>query len=500
MNRSQNIHLPVAQEPDWEINNTEQDLSKIKSAADSFVILQSLRQCALWRFGPHIFTETTMFEVHYHPILVHTAPGPTYTQQQGATSSVSAPQGSTTPLLSSLPNSTSIPPTLINQVNETPPWTNLKTLGVTIQQLASSSGVNLDASSMQSAQAQNTATAVANGAASPIHPVYQTKDFDIVIEFRECPTDRWIFPRGPAVGNFTPVPGSMGSYGEITLSTRVPFEQRTEVVLESQPDGQIRSKTPEPREVVTFTFTGAGAPVWDSILRWIGSEDKLEENRRILESINTPRRVYLAHRIAESSLLAQIQNAAVPTFSTKLLRSAAESSNKPKRKAAPRKPPQAQAQPQPQPQPQSQSQPQPQSQAQPPPPPQDAGPVQQIGESAPPPPKKRRQTQPKSTTSLPKIACFACGQTDVPLIMGGRYCRPCVEAGCAIDDIPQVGSSRYSYQSSAQHSRQSSTSHTPDARHQSTTALKTHAVFVPYPKASATEQTSNVPTPDARLT
>ncbi|KAG1885460.1 hypothetical protein F4604DRAFT_1918160 [Suillus subluteus] len=554
MNRSQNIHLPVAQEPDWEINNTEQDLSKIKSAADSFVILQSLKQsrekwlrstfpkfssrsrggkpadaippphtmynrgrCTL-EIGPHVFTETTMFEVHYHPILVHTAPGPTYTQQQGATSSVSAPQGSTTPLLSSLPNSTSIPPTLINQVNvaalSNPTLANLlqlaasgnasmdqlKNLGVTIQQLASSSGVNLDASSMQSAQAQNTATAVANGAASPIHPVYQTKDFDIVIEFRECPTDRWIFPRGPAVGNFTPVPGSMGSYGEITLSTRVPFEQRTEVVLESQPDGQIRSKTPEPREVVTFTFTGAGAPVWDSILRWIGSEDKLEENRKILESINTPRRVYLAHRIAESSLLAQIQNAAVPTFSTKLLRSAAESSNKPKRKAAPRKPPQAQAQPQPQPQsqPQSQSQPQPQSQAQPPP--QDAGPMQQSGESAPPPPKKRRQTQPKSTTSLPKIACFACGQTDVPLIMGGRYCRPCVEAGCAIDDIPQVGSSRYSYQSSAQHSRQSSTSHTPDARHQSTTALKTHAVFVPYPKASATEQTSNVPTPDAKLT
>jgi hypothetical protein len=257
-------------------------------------------RCAL-EIGPHIFTETTMFEVHYHPILVHTAPGPTYVQQPGA---VSAPQGSsTTPLLSSSTNSPSIPPTLINQVNaaalSNPTLANLlqlaasgnasmdqlRNLGVTIQQLASSSGVNLDASSMQSAQAQNTATAVANGAALPIQPVYQTKDFDIVIEFRECPTDRWIFPRGLASGNFTPMPGSMGSYGEITLSTRVPFERRTKVVLESQPDGQVRSRTPEPQEVVTFIFTGAGAPVWDSILRWIGSEDKSKENRKILESI-----------------------------------------------------------------------------------------------------------------------------------------------------------------------------------------------------------------------
>lgn len=38
MNRSQNIHLPVAQEADWEINNTEQDPSKIKSAADRLLL------------------------------------------------------------------------------------------------------------------------------------------------------------------------------------------------------------------------------------------------------------------------------------------------------------------------------------------------------------------------------------------------------------------------------------------------------------------------------
>ena len=35
----------------------------------------------------------------------------------------------------------------------------------------------------------------------------------------------------------------------------------------------------------------------------------------------------------------------------------------------------------------------------------------------PPSSKKKRQSK---VTPLPKIACVACGQTDVPLIMGGR--------------------------------------------------------------------------------
>jgi len=241
--------------------------------------------------------DTTIFEVHYHPVFL---PFPST-----STSSIPVsvlPQG-TSPLISSLTNST---PTLINQVNaaalSNPTLANLiqlaasgnasldqlKNLGLTIQQLASSSGLSLDAystpSTAHTTQAQNRATTSESSTMSSTQPVYQTKDFDIVIEFRESSTDRWIFPRGPAVADFTPVPGSMGSYGEITLSTRLPFEQETKVAPESQPDGDVRSKTPEPREVVTFRFTSAGAAVWDSVLRWIGPQDKVEENRKILAS------------------------------------------------------------------------------------------------------------------------------------------------------------------------------------------------------------------------
>ena len=33
--------------------------------------------------------------------------------------------------------------------------------------------------------------------------------------------------------------------------------------------------------------------------------------------------------------------------------------------------------------------------------------------------KRKRQAQPKGPVPPPKIACFACGQVNVPLIMGG---------------------------------------------------------------------------------
>jgi hypothetical protein len=39
MNRTQNIDLPVGQEPDWELDNTEQDASKLKGVADRSLFL-----------------------------------------------------------------------------------------------------------------------------------------------------------------------------------------------------------------------------------------------------------------------------------------------------------------------------------------------------------------------------------------------------------------------------------------------------------------------------
>jgi hypothetical protein len=69
----------------------------------------------------------------------------------------------------------------------------------------------------------------------------------------------------------------------------------------------------------------------------------------------------------------------------------------------------------------------------------------QGGHSGTPSPKRKRSSQPKPGSVSKKIACVSCGQTDVPLMMGGRkcscdarerrantsvgFCRPCVDGG-----------------------------------------------------------------------
>ncbi|KAL7285424.1 hypothetical protein ACG7TL_000521 [Trametes sanguinea] len=66
-----------------------------------------------------------------------------------------------------------------------------------------------------------------------------------------------------------------------------------------------------------------------------------------------------------------------------------------------------------------------------------------IGMPAPKPMPVKRRSQPKTkAVAPPPIACHACGKTDVPLMMGGRYCRECINAGKPVADIPQVQPNR----------------------------------------------------------
>lgn len=77
-------------------------------------------------------------------------------------------------------------------------------------------------------------------------------------------------------------------------------------------------------------------------------------------------------------------------------------------------------------------------------------------------PTKRRKSNAanlQTPTTTIQIACHSCGQTDVPLMMGGRkslklilqgfdwplrpgYCRPCIDSGKAKADIPSATVSR----------------------------------------------------------
>ncbi|KAH7930401.1 hypothetical protein BV22DRAFT_62020 [Leucogyrophana mollusca] len=449
--------------------------------------------------GPHVFYDTTIFEVHYHSVHVSAPANPTasnsyqpgsgsssqaatqpnrvpysaYGQQSEAnsTSSPAAPSTTSTPLLSSLTSVVTITPALIAQVNSAatsnPTLANLlqlaaagkanadqlKTLGLLIQSLAISPAMDIGSTpaSRQSTPqpvASSTIPAAAPkptvpGLSSSLNAPPPVKDFDLVIEFREVPTERWIFPRGPVLCNYTPTPGYMVTTGDITVSTIAPFPVSTAVNTPStsQPANPPLLAASEKKEVVSFRFSKASSAVWDSFSRWVGPKEKIEENRKALAAIETPERVFLAHQLAEGTKLTQVQNAAAPILPTKPIKPTSET-YKPKRRA-PKKPP-------------------------------------ADGEaSSAPPAKRRRPSQAKAAVPMSKIACFACGQTDVPLIMGGRYCRPCAEAGRGTNDVPQVGGASFTYRLPTHSGTQASLQVTTSAA----TSLATPAMKSPLSKS-----------------
>jgi len=455
MNRTQALKLPDGGVPDWELDVDEDELSDLKSPAESFIILQSLKQsrdkwlremfpkfssrgrggkqpdvvppphtiynrgrCTL-QIGPHTFMDTTVFEVHYRalPVVVsqpttfvyQPAPGNTLSQavhqSQTLPSPLFAGTGEPSSVLSSFPSASPVPQSLISRVNaaatSNPTLTGLlqlaasaqatpdqlKSLGLLIQSLATSStGVSTTAS-----QPSATTTDSSTSTMSTATPQYQyqaiPKDFDIVIEFRDVPSDRWVFPRGPATCHFASK--DSGSIGDLTVSTIVPFPS---TIPPQDPNASEAgtSTGPPPKQVVEFHFKMASSLIWESFSRWIGSGEKMEENRKILAEIEPPEQKFLAYRLPEGSQLTQIQNAALPSYTMKSIKPSTES-GRPRRRSAPRKSTQ--------------------------------------DPRGSPTPKRKRQTQPKGQLHPPKIACFACGQANVPLIMGGRYCRPCVQGG-----------------------------------------------------------------------
>ncbi|KAG9314024.1 hypothetical protein JVU11DRAFT_4802 [Chiua virens] len=378
--------------------------------------------------------DTTMFEVQYRLVPVAVSQPMTFVYQplpanppsqavpQPLTSS-SAPSASTgepNALFSSLSTALTLPPGLVSQVNtaatSNPTLSNLlqlaasgratpdqlKSLGLLIQSLAISPSTGSTATtSQQSTSGTDTSNTPSFPAASAAPQQYQypaaTKDFDIVIEFRESPSDRWVFPRGPATCKFVSTSGDAGPIGDLTVSTIVPFPSMAPPHDLSGSETSVPTE-PIPKQVVEFHFKMVSSVIWERFSRWIGTEEKMEENRKILAEIEPPQQQFLAYRLPEGSQLTQIQNAALPSYTMKPIKPSTES-GKPRRRSAPRKSTQ--------------------------------------DPLASPAPKRKRQTQPKTQVVPPKIACFACGQANVPLIMGGRYCRPCAEGG-RIAQIPQV--------------------------------------------------------------
>ncbi|KAF8506722.1 hypothetical protein F5888DRAFT_1644769 [Russula emetica] len=410
-----------------------------------------------FQVGPHIFPDTSVYEAHYlHSTPVpqlprsgsnqppastwQTAPSfraPTYTPYfpyaASATSSAtpySSAQRASTPLVSAVASETPITPALISRVNDAaatdPILANflqlaasgratsdqLKTLALLIQSLASAQSSSMARSALSGisgsephsifnllsgpATPPSSATYSYPSSDQPAPAPAQTsvptgsqpqKEYDLVLEFPERPYDRWLVPRVPAVCERVP---STGNIEAILFLVALPFPKQTETQTEGEPES-AESATPAssdpPQEVVQFRITKVHQAFWDNLLNWVGGSTKVESNRHILEKIAVPERVYLQHQIPEGELLMKLRAAALP-YAMKSVkpphgdRSSARRRAPPKRRAG------------------------------------GSSAETSLGGT----PKRKRPTQPKANSGSvsKKIACVSCGQTDVPLMLGGR--------------------------------------------------------------------------------
>jgi hypothetical protein len=253
-----------------------------------------------------------------------------------------------------------------------------------------------------------------------------SKEFDLVLEFAENPSDRWILPRAPVV--IECIPG-VGSADDILLTAGVPFANAPLLGYEKERIEAIADGNSQ--ELVTFRFAKASSDIWSCVSRWAGAQEKMDITRKAFERLVRIQvcffdpclfdRLMLAWKGAGKSLSctptacgctsitnskcklfpfalwlpADMLQSALPPYTLKSIRPTQADATKPKRVRKPAAPKHSTAK---------------------------AAADAPTFAVRPPPPKKQRQA--KVAPHLPMIACVACGQTNIPLIMGGRECTP----------------------------------------------------------------------------
>ncbi|KAK2461572.1 hypothetical protein APHAL10511_006035 [Amanita phalloides] len=453
-----NIDLPVGSRLGWELDNTvERDL--LHSISDSAVLVRSLRQSReRWllstfpkfsskarqsksaeahpvppphtiqmrghcdvEIGPHIFSDTVFYEVHYLPTEPSSVPSSSTTRPYQSSWQSVTPYGSTylqsTPAPSvSLDSSAlaSVSPDLINQVNlaassnpilasllqvaagGSASQEQLKTLGLLIQSLSSR-----DSGSAGKQQPS------ANLPSSLLVTQPPIKPFDVVVEFREMPNVRWLFPRGPTVCERIMDNVANSPLCDVVITTCIPFKKTVEKTsgASEQPAAESQSQPEKTPQAVKLSLKKAPITVWDTLYRWVGGEQEMTKHREYLQSLEGPKRAYLGHQLLDGSLLTQLQSVSKNVYPMKLLKPGQHSSRSSKKRSAPRKEPELSS---------------------------------KQGDGTP-SAKQRRRSQPAKRAPT-QILCQTCGTVNVPLIQGGRYCRPCVDSGKAKVDELQISS------------------------------------------------------------
>ncbi|KAI8981372.1 hypothetical protein BD414DRAFT_549743 [Trametes punicea] len=425
------IQLPTGSHPEWELSRPRSEGPDLKSVSESFVIAQSLRQSRnVWlstmfpkfsvktrggrpaevtppphtikahgkydvHIGPHVFSNTAIYEVHYLPSIQaqgteesqamhHTssAEAPTPIGLQSSLSSVAFPSGTyVTPALSArVTAAAQNDPVLANLlsavINRTANEQQVKTLGYLIQSL---DGVQPPGDST------STVGDVTDRSATVPAP---SRPFDIIVEFHERSSERFILPRGDVVCELAaPKSGSLYKSSDMIVTHRLPFSETSSSEQSAEHLKRISS------EVISFRLSRVSQTLWELFSIWAGGPQKMEESKAKLAEIvrQAAPRSYLQYRVPEGELLAEIRSALAPSYTMRPVKPAGADSNRIKRKSLSRRPTTVLG-------------------------------VPSSSQDKAVPVKRRSQTKSKAPAP-PPIACHSCGQTDVPLMMGGSKLR-----------------------------------------------------------------------------
>ncbi|KAF7303256.1 SWR1 complex subunit swc3 [Mycena kentingensis (nom. inval.)] len=151
-----------------------------------------------------------------------------------------------------------------------------------------------------------------------------------------------------------------------------------------------RHTTPQPT-ILEIQFRDPPPLLRETVLRWTGGEDKMELSRNLIRELKKRPRTYLTRRLPSSPLLTLIQEASEPDYTMQPLKPGGiVHASKTKRRPASRK----------------------------------SKPFDEDGAMF---------SEPQAKRARPSIVlrCQYCEQSGVPLVLGGRYCRACVDAGKA---------------------------------------------------------------------
>jgi hypothetical protein len=212
--------------------------------------------------GPHSFINTVIIEAQYanfHPPI--SGPARSSTGLSGYPSSFVTPE-----LVNRVNEAAAINPHLSDLIQAvatgcaTPD--QLRSLGVLIQSIPPTSTPAPDAIRQPTlpnyGSSQNAASAIHSRA---------DHEFDIVLEFREKSSTRWIFPRKPAICER--IPSQSERNDDIRVTT----------VIHPQ------SESSQQEHVVTFRFTNPPQDLWELLQRWSGGEEDMQKNETALRDI-----------------------------------------------------------------------------------------------------------------------------------------------------------------------------------------------------------------------